>query len=173
RAEVAEYHPAGAPAAGAAAQFPLHAARLVVSRRYGFSSWARLKHHVETLEYYTRIPPAEADGMALGDEFLRLACPWYDDDEPERWERARALLAAHPELTAGHVHAAAAAADVPALRAILADDPDAARREDGPYRAEPLYYLAYARHDPDISLEATLASARRLLAAGSDPNAGY
>jgi hypothetical protein len=192
-AEVAEYHPGGAPGRAAAAQFPLHTARLVVSRRYGFSSWTRLKRYVETLERYTRIPPAEtggagraggaagstaegsgaAAGGALGDEFLRLACLWYEDDQPERWGRARALLAAHPELTAGHVHAAAAAADVPALRAILADDPDAARREDGPYRAEPLYYLAYARHDPDISQEATLTSARLLLAAGGDPNAGY
>ena len=178
-AEVAEYYPGGAPGRAAAAEFPLHAARLVVSRRYGFSSWTRLKRYVETLERYTRIPP-DADGDAeaaargeLADEFLRLACLWYEDDEPERWGRARALLAAHPELTAGHVHAAAAAADVPALQAILADDPDAARREDGPYRAEPLYYLAYARHDPDISLEATLASARLLLAAGADPNAGY
>ena len=177
-AEVAEYYPGGAPGP-AAAQFPLHAARLVVSRRYGFSSWTRLKRYVETLEHYTRVPPA-ADGEAaaaargaLADEFLRLACLWYEDDQPERWGRARVLLAAHPELTAGHVHAAAAAADVAALRAILADDPDAARREDGPYRAEPLYYLAYARHDPDISLEATLASARLLLAAGADPNAGY
>jgi hypothetical protein len=147
-AEVAEYHPDGAPEAAAAAQFPLHAARLVVSRRYGFSSWTRLKRYVETLERYTRVPPA-ADGEAaaaargaLADEFLRLACLWYEDDGPERWGRARALLAAHPELTAGHVHAAAAAADVPALQAILAGNPDEARREDGPYRAEPLYYLA-------------------------------
>jgi hypothetical protein len=192
-AEVAEYHPGGAPGRAAAAQFPLHAARLVVSRRYGFSSWTRLKRYVETLERYTRIPPTETGGSAgadgtseaggaegpeaargaRGDEFLRLACLWYEDDQPERWGRARALLAAHPELTAGHVHAAAAAADVSALRAILAADPGAARREDGPYRAEPLYYLAYARHDPDISLEATLTSARLLLAAGGDPNAGY
>ena len=125
-AEVAEYHPGGKPGPAAAAQFPLHAARLVVSRRYGFSSWTRLKRYVETLEHYTRIPPdagGDAEAAARGelaDEFLRLACLWYEDDGPERWARARALLAAHPELTAGHVHAAAAAADVPALRAILA-----------------------------------------------------
>jgi hypothetical protein len=177
-AEVAE-HAAGMLDAAGAAQFPLHAARLVVSRRYGFASWTRLKQYVETLERYTRIPPggAEGSGAAEGegraDEFLRLACLWYEDDQPERWARARALLAAHPELTAGYVHAAAAAADVAALRAILTSDPGAARREGGPYRAEPLYYLAYTRHDPDISLEATLTSARLLLAAGGDPNAGY
>ena len=90
-AEVAEYYPGGAPGP-AAAQFPLHAARLVVSRRYGFSSWTRLKRYVETLEHYTRVPPA-ADGEAaaaargaLADEFLRLACLWYEDDGPERWD---------------------------------------------------------------------------------------
>lgn len=62
-AEVAEYYPGGAPGPAAAAQFPLHAARLVVSRRYGFSSWTRLKRYVESLEHYTRIPPTEADGI--------------------------------------------------------------------------------------------------------------
>jgi hypothetical protein len=179
-AEVAERYPAGVPDTAAAAQFPLHAARLVVSRRYGFASWTRLKRYVEMLQQYTRTPPvASANGAAgspageLGDEFLQLACLWYEDDQPDRWAQARQLLAAHPGLTQGHVHAAAAAADVPALRAILAADSGAARREGGPYRAEPLYYLAYARHDPDISADAVLTSARLLLAAGGDPNAGY
>ena len=47
------------------------------------------------------------------------------------------------------------------------------RREGGPFRWEPLCYLAYARHDPAISLAATLETARLLLDAGADPNAGY
>ncbi len=191
---VAGYHPAGAPDANAAASFPLYAARLVISRQYGFASWTRLKRHVEMIQQYTRVPPVSAgasvtdevsgngaagaaprgeDGGGLGDEFLRLGCLWYEDDQPERWAQARALLAAHPELTRDHVHAAAAAADVGALRQILAADPAAARREGGPYRAEPLYYLAYARHDPQISQDAVLTSTRLLLAAGADPNAGY
>ncbi|HEY0717519.1 MAG TPA: ankyrin repeat domain-containing protein [Streptosporangiaceae bacterium] len=179
-AEVAGRCPAGVPDPAAAAAFPLHTARLVVSRRYGFASWTRLKRHVEVVGHYTRMPPVAAGTGAadrpageLGDEFLRLACLWYEDDQPERWAQARQLLAARPGLTRGHVHAAAAVADVPALRAILAADPGAARREGGPYRAEPLYYLAYARHDPQIIAEAVLTSARLLLTAGGDPNAGY
>ena len=56
---------------------------------------------------------------------------------------------------------------------MLAADPAAARREGGPFRWEPLCYLAYARHDPGISLAATLESARLLLDAGADPNSGY
>lgn len=90
-----------------------------------------------------------------------------------RWAAARELLTAHPELTRGHAHAAAAAADGPALASILASDRGTARRESGPYQAEPLYYLAYARHDPAIAEDAVLGAARMLLAAGADPNAGY
>jgi ankyrin repeat protein len=176
-AEVAERHPAGQPEAAAAAAFPLSAAQLVVARRYGFASWARLKQHLEVVERYTRFPPGDTGDDTKprdpADAFLRLSCLWYQDDEAERWARARRLLAEHPGITKGNVHAAAAAADVAALRAILAADPSAARREDGPYRAEPLYYLAYARHDPQIAEDAVLVSARLLLEAGADPNAGY
>ena len=71
------------------------------------------------------------------------------------------------------MHAAAAAADTEALRRILAADPGAARREGGPFRWPPLIYLAYARLDPQIGEDAVLTSARLLLDAGADPNAGY
>ncbi len=107
------------------------------------------------------------------DRFLRLAVLRYADDQPEHWAQARLLLRQHPELTAGSAPAAAAAADVAALRRILAADPGAARREAGPFRWPPLCYLAYARHDPQIGADAVLAAARLLLDAGADPNAGY
>jgi hypothetical protein len=48
-----------------------------------------------------------------------------------------------------------------------------ARREGGPCRWEPLFYLAYALHDPAIDEGAVLTAARLLLDAGADPNAGY
>jgi ankyrin repeat protein len=115
----------------------------------------------------------EAPAGDPSDAFLRHACLWYQDDQPERWGAARQLLAEHPDITHGNVHAAAAAADVPALRAVLAEDPSVASRDGGPYRAEPLYYLAYARHDPAIAREAALGAARLLLDTGADPNAGY
>ncbi len=175
-AEVAERGPAGRPNEAGAVSFPLSTAQLVVARRYGFATWARLKHHLEVVEHYSRFPAAAkpaAPAGDLADAFLRLACLSGEDDQPERWAEARRLLAEHPDLTRGHVHAAAAAADVAALRAILAADPAAARRESGPYRAEPLYYLAYARHDPAIAEDAVLGAARLLLDAGADPNAGY
>jgi len=75
-AEVAEFSPAPAPVAET---FPLHAAQLVVARRYGFASWARLKRHVEVIERYSRFPDRmTGDGVvSLADEFLRLATPTW------------------------------------------------------------------------------------------------
>jgi len=111
--------------------------------------------------------------VGQAEEFLRLACLAYADDQPERWAQARRLLDLNGGIVAGNVHAAAAAADEGELRRVLAADPGAARREGGPYRWEPLCYLAYARHDPGVALDAVLGSARLLLDAGADPNAGY
>jgi hypothetical protein len=155
--------------------FPLHTAQLVVARRYGFPSWTRLKRHIEVIERYSRFPDRmPGDGpVSLADDFLRLVSLYYADDEPERWAEGRRLLAEHPEITQDSVYAAAAAADTAALRRILAADPAAARHEGGPSRWPPLLYLTNARHDPQIGEDAVLTSARLLLDAGADPNAGY
>jgi hypothetical protein len=179
-AEVAARYPAGRPDAGedtggdtsAAARFPLSAAQLVVARRYDFPSWTRLRRYVEVVERYSRFPERmAADNPA--DEFLRLGCLYYQDDQPQRWAQARQVLAAHPEITQASVYAAAATADVSRLGAHLAGHPGTALRPGGPFRCEPLFYLAYARHDPAIGEDAVLTSARLLLEAGADPNAGY
>ena len=71
------------------------------------------------------------------------------------------------------IHVAAAVADVASVDRLLTADPTLAGRQGGPFRWEPLFYLAYARHDPNISRDAVLATAARLLDAGADPNAGY
>jgi ankyrin repeat protein len=171
-AEAGTRHPADPRAPRAATGFPLSAAQLVVARRYGFPSWTRLRRYVEVVERYSRFPE-RMTAESPADEFLRLGCLYYQDDHPERWARARQVLAAHPGITRLSVFAAAAAADVPRLRAHLAGDPAAASRPGGPFRCEPLFYLAYTRHDPAISPDAVLTSARLLLEAGADPNAGY
>jgi ankyrin repeat protein len=151
----------------------LSAAQLMVARRYGFASWTRLKRHVEVVTRFSRFPERmTADGGPAA-EFLRLACLTYADDQPERWAQARRLLELNPGIAAGDVYVAAAAADAGQLRRILAADPGAARREGGPYQWEPLCYLAYARHDPEVPADAVLEAARTMLAAGADPNAGY
>jgi hypothetical protein len=165
---VAEYHPKGAHPVS------LTGAQLVIARHHGFPSWARLKQHLEMVERYRRAPDEVDQTADVADEFLVYACLRHGgDDSPERWERAARLLATHPELTAASIHLAAAAADVPAVRAHLAADPALASLVGGPYGWEPLLYLAFARHDPNVSEEATLGTARALLEHGADPNAGY
>ena len=165
---VAEYHPKGAHAV------TLTGAQLVVARHNGFSSWARLKQHLEMVERYRRSPDEVDQTSGAADEFLAFACVRFGgDDEPSRWERAARVLAAHPELTRSSIYVAAAAGDEVSVQAQVAADPALASREGGPYRWEPLLYLASARHDPGISEEATLGTARVLLEPGGDPNAGY
>ncbi|WP_052432567.1 hypothetical protein [Streptacidiphilus carbonis] len=152
----------------------LAGAQLVIARRHGFPSWAALKRHVQTIRRYRRVPDQVDAAGSRADAFLLLACLRYGhDDHPARWQRASALLAAHPGLTAGSVHAAAAAADVEALAALLAADPTLAAAEGGPFGWEPMLYLAYARHDPAIRPDAVVRTARVLLDHGADPNAGY
>jgi hypothetical protein len=172
-AEVAEHHPDGAPAPGERASFSLSAAQFVVARRYGFASWTRLKRHLELVAEFGRAPDRVDERPDLADEFLRLGSLNYGDDGPARWERAHALLVEHPELARANLHCAASAADVGAVASFVARDPSCVRALGGPFAWEPLYYLAYARHDPDVVLDAVLASARVLLDAGADPNAGY
>lgn len=159
-----EHHPGGPHTTLAGAQ-------LVVARHYGFSSWARLKKHLTVVVAFSREPDEVPVATSPADEFLRLACLTYGADEPARRDAAGAILAAHPELSAKSLHVAAATADVAAARKHLrARDPNA---EGGPFGWAPLLYLAYARHDPAIPSDAVLATAKELLDAGADPNAGF
>jgi ankyrin repeat protein len=107
------------------------------------------------------------------DEFLRLACLTYGSDDPVRRHNARAMLEGQPGLGADSVHVAAARADAPALRRLLSGDASLANSEGGPFRWPPLLYLAYARHDPDVSEDAVRESVAALLEAGADPDAGF
>jgi ankyrin repeat protein len=168
-AEVAEH----APDLGSQRPFPLSDAQLVVARRYGFASWSRLKRHVDVIDQFTRVPDEVPPREDVAAEFLRLATLNYAPDGPERWAQARELLAQHPEIGSASVQTAAATANVAALRTFLARDRRLARRDGGPHRFDPLSYLAYARHDPNVALEDVLDTARTLLDAGADPNAGY
>src|ERR1700735_2763551 len=101
---VAEYHPKGAHAV------TLTGAQLVVARHNGFSSWARLKQHLEMVERYRRSPDEVDQTSGAADEFLAFACVRFGgDDEPSRWERAARVLGAHPELTRSSIYVAAGA----------------------------------------------------------------
>ncbi len=170
---VAAHHPDGAPQDLAA--FQLSAAQLVVARRCGFASWPRLKRYLEVVaQHGWNAAPPEESAPDVADEFCRLACLAYThDDGPERWARARQLLAEHPDLTDGNIWAAAAAARAETVKRLLAADPELARLRGGPHRWRPLFYLTYSRVDPDVPLDAVLRVAELLLTAGADPNEGY
>ena len=76
-------------------------AQLAIARMYGHPSWPRLRTYVEVVGRYSSSPhqaPAGAETPeGRADDFLRLACLTYGGDDPARRERARALLAKHPE----------------------------------------------------------------------------
>ena len=121
----------------------------------------------------TREPDLVGPQPDPAEEFLRLACLTYGADDPVRRHNARAILDAQPALGADSVHVAAARADGSSLRRLLAEDPALAGQEGGPFGWPPLLYLAYARHDPDVSAEAVRDAVAALLEAGADANAGY
>ena len=157
---VREYHPSPP------AELRLAGAQLVVARAYRFPSWPKLRAHLEVIERYSRSPHRAAASSDPVDEFLRLACLTYSNDDPARWETAWTMLGEHPELARASLHAAAAAGDAAAARELLGAAVNAA---GGPHRWEPLLYLAYSRACGDGALEV----ARMLLEAGADPNAGF
>jgi hypothetical protein len=129
---VAEHHPDGGHAVS------LSGAQLVLARRHGFASWARLKRHLEIVGRYGRSPDQVATSTDVPDEFLRLACAQYGEtDDRARWQEARALVDAARAMAARNIHVAAALADVDATRSLLAENPSLARQEGGPYRRPP------------------------------------
>jgi hypothetical protein len=149
-------------------------AQLVIARSYGFASWPKLNHHLEVVAQYTRFPHRQEVGGPLdtpgqrADEFLRLATLHYGQDDPARQQAARELL---PAVDLSNIFTQVVAGDVEAVRTTLAGDPTLARREGGPFRWEPLVYLAYSRLE--VPRDAPLEIARLLLDHGADPNAGY
>ncbi len=179
---VNEFHPrlrTVRPGSPELAGFTRADALLVIARRFDFPSWAKLKAHLELVERYSRSPHEQpvggpvADDDALADEFLRLACLNYGEDDPARWQRARELLDANPWLAAANIYTAAALGDVGAARELLAADPGRARAQGGPHAWEPLLYLTYSRVDAPGPGRSAVDVASLLLDHGADPNAGY
>lgn len=90
-------------------------------------------------------------------------------------DAANQILAAHPEIAAGSLHAAAIVGHVTTVRRYLELDPGTVAAKGGPRRWDPLTHLCFSRY---LRLDRTRApafarSARLLLAAGADPNTGF
>jgi ankyrin repeat protein len=149
---------------------------LVTARAYGFSSWPKLKKHLEVVERFAWNPPAGPPTEVSGsraDTFVRLACLDYGDWHPSSAVKARRSLVEHPDVARANIYAAATVGDVSATQSMLAADPTRANAKGGPLGWEPLLYACYSRlnsTDPDHS---TLEVARLLLANGADANAGF
>jgi ankyrin repeat protein/ketosteroid isomerase-like protein len=178
---VNEFHPrlaSARPGSAELAGFTRSDAQLVVARQFGFASWPKLKAHLELVARYARSPHHEpvggqlADKQAVVDEFLRLACLTYGDDDPDRLRRGQALLEQHQWLERASIHTIAACGSVDAARELLASDPAEASLVGGPHRWEPLLYLTYSRVPLGPGRSAVVV-ARLLLEHGADPNAGY
>ena len=152
-----------------ATTFALTAAQHVVARQVGFSSWPRLRAYLRVAQDLRR-DPTVAVAADPASRFLSLACLRYSgDDGPHRWSAATAVLHDHPDLPARHLHVAAAVGDASAVRAHLADRPGGAHERGGPFGWTALFHLAASR----VPQRDPLATARLLLDAGADPDAGY
>jgi ketosteroid isomerase-like protein len=178
---VREFHPRlsdAEPGSAELERFTRADAQLVVARQFGFASWPKLRAHLELVARYARSPHEQPiggpliDQQAVVDEFLRLACLTYGDDDRARLQRAESLLEEHAWLARANIHTIAATGEVDAARDVLDRDPAQASLVGGPYRWEPLLYLAYSRVGLGPGRSA-VAVARLLLEHGADPNAGY
>lgn len=142
----------------------LQDAQLVIAREFGFSSWIRLKTHLESAQ--TGKPSCEQ----LANRFLALATVSYFADtaaDPDRYAQAKALLEEHPEIVGESIHVAAALGDGDAIDRWLDQDPKLVGKRGGPHDWEPLLYAAYAR----VPGRSSFAAAQRLVARGADANA--
>ena len=157
---------AALPAAmGRSPDLRLRDAQSCIAREYGFASWADLAAYVGTA-------PAAADRAARLQQWLELV---YTGDVIGRYTTARPrvairMLAETPDLTAGDPYLACAVADERALEA-AARDPAWINRPGGPLRLPPLVALTHSTlvRAPELR-DRFHRCARRLLAAGADPN---
>jgi hypothetical protein len=128
-----------------------------------------LKAHLELVAPLARFPHEVGPGDSAADEFLRLACLTYGDDEPARWVEAERMLAAAPELATANLATMAVVGEVAAAWELLGRAPGGVRIPLGPYRWPPLLYLTYSR----VAAPAAFQTAELLLDHGADPNIGY
>jgi hypothetical protein len=164
---VSRHHPDGMPAEPAA--FALTAAQHVVARSVGFSSWPRLQAYLRTAEQLRRDPTIDPGDDPVA-QFLSLACLTYSqDDGPARWSAAADVLRAHPDLPQRSLYAAAVVADPVAVGTHLTEGRDGAGTQGGPFGWTALFHLAASR----VPQRDPVGTARLLLDAGADPNAGY
>ncbi|HEX3812068.1 MAG TPA: ankyrin repeat domain-containing protein [Mycobacteriales bacterium] len=153
-------------------ELSLTAAQLVIARKYGFTSWPKLRAHVDVIAEFSRNPEPAPDGAAdTVDHFLQLVCLNYTRDTTDQLARAQQALDARPELAHSNIYAIAATGNAEQCRAALAADPTQVSRPGGPFNWEPLLYLAYSRLDNKG--RSFIDTAKILLQKGASPDSGF
>ena len=108
--------------------------------------------------------------------FIDAACVPLDASHASgTLERAEAILAAHPDIAATGIHAAAILGDDAAVRRFLARDPGSATAKGGPRNWDALTHLCFSRYlrlDQSRS-EGFVRAAKALLDAGASANTGW
>jgi len=105
------------------------------------------------------------------DEFLTLArLECTDQDCPERYAQAQAILDQQPEHIEPDIYTASIIGDTDTVRCWLKQDPSLIGQKGGPRNWDPLLYLCYGRIISPSASHDTLETAKVLLAAGADPN---
>ena len=140
--------------------------QLVLAREFGFSSWTKLKAHLESGDRQ-HVPRDQ-----LANQFLSLATISYFSSiaaDPARFEEAMELLEANPEIAGENIHIAAVLGDAAGVGRWLDRKPQLLDRKGGPYDWSPLMYAAYAR----LPGRSSLPAARELVRRGADVNAFF
>ncbi|NLS15751.1 hypothetical protein HGP16_04150 [Rhizobium sp. P40RR-XXII] len=139
--------------------------QLVLAREFGFSSWTKLKAHLDGDR--RRVPPDQ-----LANRFLSLATVSYFANipaDPARFDEALRLLEDNPEIAGESIHVAAALGDADGVGRWLDRQPQLLDRKGGPHDLTPLMYAAYAR----VPGRSSLPAARELVRRGADVNAFF
>lgn len=174
---IREFHPRFADASprNPPARFKRSDAQLVVARLYGFASWSKLREHVGLVDDFTRPDPADADSSDGVDRFVTLACVSHngDHDPHHRIDLARTMLDSNADLATASIAAIAASGNHLEMAERIEQDSTIVNEACGPNSWPPLLYCCYSRLDPTGPDRSTLGTARVLLDAGADPNAGF
>jgi len=157
--EVSLYHPKPASFSG------LRDAQLVVARSYGFSGWKELDEAIalKGIEAKTLSEKATL--------FIQLGCVQYSGSDTLRnYQRARALLAACPEIAGFSFYSALVANNLPAVAKYIEADRALASSSGGPLGWPALLYVTYSRIGEAEEKRHALEITRLLLENDADPD---
>jgi cytidylate kinase-like protein/ankyrin repeat protein len=107
------------------------------------------------------------------DEFIVAACVPCAAHSSGTLDEADAILAAHPEVAAASIYAAAILGDAAGTRRLLSAGPSDATAVGGPYGWDALTYMCFSRYLRLRGSDAFVDAAQALLEAGADPNTGF